>query len=62
MKVAHLYISAGHNYFGHQRKLPGNHGMIEVESIECVAGHGVRGDRFFDYKVNYKGQLTFFEL
>lgn len=34
--------------------------MIEMDSIECVAGRGVRGDRFFDYKPDYKGQITFF--
>lgn len=28
--------------------------------IECVAGRGVRGDRFFDYKEDHKGQITFF--
>jgi MOSC domain-containing protein YiiM len=36
--------------------------MIEVPEIECVAGRGLRGDRFFDYKDNYKGQITFFSL
>ena len=30
--------------------------------IECVAGHGIRGDRFFDYQDDYKGQVTFFSL
>ncbi len=35
--------------------------MIEVGEIECIAGKGIRGDRFFDYKENYKGQITFFE-
>jgi MOSC domain-containing protein YiiM len=30
--------------------------------IECVAGHGIRGDRFFDYQEDYKGQITFFSL
>jgi MOSC domain-containing protein YiiM len=29
---------------------------------ECVAGHGIRGDRFFDYGANYKGQITFFSI
>ena len=24
--------------------------------------HGVRGDRFFDYQEDYKGQITFFSL
>ena len=35
---------------------------IEVPMIECVAGHGIRGDRFFDYQEDYKGQITFFSL
>jgi MOSC domain-containing protein YiiM len=25
-----------------------------------VAGRGLRGDRYFDFKENYKGQITFF--
>jgi len=36
--------------------------MVEVPQIECLAGHGIRGDRFFDYRDNYKGQITFFAL
>jgi MOSC domain-containing protein YiiM len=36
--------------------------MIEVPRIECVAGHGIRGDRFFDYRKDYNGQITFFSL
>ena len=34
--------------------------LQEVNEIECVAGRGVRGDRFFDYREDYKGQITFF--
>ena len=30
--------------------------------IECVAGRGIRGDRYFDFKEDYKGQITFFSL
>jgi MOSC domain-containing protein YiiM len=26
-----------------------------------MAGHGLVGDRYFDYKPDYKGQVTFFE-
>jgi MOSC domain-containing protein YiiM len=33
---------------------------MEVPMIECVAGQGIRGDRFFNYKADYKGQITFF--
>ena len=36
--------------------------MIEVPIIECAAGRGIRGDRYFDFKDDYKGQLTFFSL
>ena len=60
MKVRHLYISPGHNFYGHNGQPPGNHPTLEVPEIECVAGRGIRGDRFFDYKENYKGQITFF--
>ena len=28
--------------------------------VECVAGKGLRGDRFFGFKEDYKGQVTFF--
>jgi len=34
--------------------------MVEVNMIECVSGRGIRGDRFFDFKPDYKGQITFF--
>ena len=36
--------------------------MAEVPVIECVAGRGIRGDRYFDFKDDYKGQITFFSL
>jgi MOSC domain-containing protein YiiM len=36
--------------------------MIEVPTVECVAGRGLRGDRYFDHKEDYKGQITFFSL
>ena len=60
MKLAGLYISKEHNFFGHHGRLPGEAPMIEMDCIECVADHGIRSDRFFDHKPNYKGQITFF--
>lgn len=60
MRIVHLYLSAGHNFYGHHGKAPSEHEMNSVTSIECVAGKGIQGDRFFDYKPNYKGQITFF--
>jgi MOSC domain-containing protein YiiM len=58
--IRHLFISPGHNFFGHHGEEAGKNPLHEVDEIECVAGHGVRGDRFFDYKENYKGEITFF--
>ena len=58
--IEHLFISAGHNYFGHHGKPADDYPLIEVFEIECVAGRGIRGDRFFDYRDNYQGQITFF--
>ena len=59
-RVEHLFLSPGHNYFGHHEQPAGEHPLIEVDALECVAGRGLRGDRFFDYNPDYKGQITFF--
>ena len=34
--------------------------MVESQEAQCIAGKGIVGDRFFDYKPDYKGQITFF--
>ncbi|MDQ2659703.1 MAG: molybdenum cofactor biosysynthesis protein, partial [Verrucomicrobiota bacterium] len=60
MLIRQIFISPGHNFFGHHGQPPDDHPLQEVAEIECVAGRGLRGDRFFDYKDNYKGQITFF--
>lgn len=60
LRVLHLYLSPGHNYFGHHGRPAGEHPTLEVESLHCVAGQGVEGDRFFGFKPGYKGQITFF--
>lgn len=62
VEICHLYISPGHNFVGHHGRDPDTHPMIEVPEIECVAGRGIRGDRYFDFKGDYKGQITFFSL
>lgn len=60
MKICRLFISPGHNYFGHHEQPPGDNPLIEVNEVNCVAGKGLMGDRFFGFKENYKGQVTFF--
>lgn len=60
LRLAHIFISRGHNYFGHYGKSPGTEPIVEVGEAELVEGSGIKGDRFFDFKENYKGQVTFF--
>ncbi len=59
-RLRHLFISPGHNFFGHHGGPAGTHPIVEVDRVECHAGRGLVGDRFYDYKPNYKGQLTLF--
>lgn len=62
MTICHLFISPGHNFFG-RHGLPANgYPIVAVDRMECVAGRGIQGDRFFDYKPDYKGQVTFFSM
>lgn len=60
MKIRHLFISPGHNFFGRYGGPADDHPVSEVESVECVAGRGITGDRFYNYRENYKGQITLF--
>lgn len=59
--IRHLFLSPGHNYLGHHGGPAGEHPLLPVDSLECVAGRGIRGDRYFDFKPDYKGQITFFQ-
>jgi MOSC domain-containing protein YiiM len=60
VEICHLYISPGHNFVGHHGREPDLHPVIELSMIECVTGRGIPGDRYFDFKNDYKGQITFF--
>ena len=60
MKIEAIYISPGHDFYGRYGMERLNHGVESLESIRCVEGKGLEGDRFYDYKENFKGQATFF--
>ena len=55
-----IFVAAGHSYSGRHGLGAAVFPIQEVDTVECVAGHGLRGDRNFDHKVNYKGQVTLF--
>jgi MOSC domain-containing protein YiiM len=66
VRVAHIYISPEHACAGPYEDGLGPHPMREVREVECVAGRGLVGDRFFDHKPHkypggYHGQVTVFE-
>lgn len=57
----HLFISPGHNFFGRHGQPAGVHGVMDPDSVMCRAGRGIEGDRFFGYRPDYNGQITFFD-
>ena len=46
IRVRHLCISPGHNYYRH-RNQAGPHPIVEVNQVECVAGRGLHRDGCF---------------
>ena len=60
LTLEHIFVSPGHNFFGHHGQPAGRNPLIELSEVECVAGCGLRGDRFFSYREDYKGQVTLF--
>lgn len=62
MEICHIYLSPGHNFVGHYGEEPDKFPAVEVQSVQCVAGRGLVGDRYFDHKEDYKGQITFISM
>ncbi|TVR49754.1 MAG: molybdenum cofactor biosysynthesis protein [Puniceicoccaceae bacterium] len=60
MQARRIFISPAHSFYGRHGKGSVPAPMVEVAEAECIAGRGICGDRFFDYKPDYKGQITFF--
>lgn len=56
-----IYISAGHDYWTKQGEGRLQHGISELGEVQCVAGMGLRGDRYFGCKPDHKGQVTFLD-
>ncbi len=60
MRIRHIFISPAHNFVGHHGKPPGTHATLDVREARLLAGRGIEGDRYLDFKDDYKGQVTFF--
>ena len=61
IQLHHFFISEGHNFKGRFGQEPLQNPILEPETIECVMGRGIRGDRYYHLKEHHKGQVTFFE-
>ncbi|MGE9296542.1 MAG: MOSC domain-containing protein [Puniceicoccales bacterium] len=59
--VMKIWTSPGHDFKGRHGLGRLAHGVEPQPEIECVAGQGIVGDRFFGHKENFKGQITFFD-
>ncbi len=62
VSIQAIMTSAGHRYVGRYGKEPAPYEAREQSEVECVAGRGIRGDRYFDHREDFKGQITFFEF
>jgi len=59
--LVEIWISPGNDFRGHHGGPRGEHGIEAVNKVECIAGMGLVGDRYFAYKPDFKGQVTFFD-
>lgn len=60
IEIQRLYVSPGHNFFGRRALPAGEHPTQEIQNICCRAGYGIEGDRFYGFRPDYQGQITFF--
>jgi molybdopterin synthase catalytic subunit len=60
-KLLEIWISPGNDFRGHHGGPRGEHGIQQRTEVECVAGMGLIGDRYFGFKADFKGQVTFFD-
>ena len=60
IQIRHIFISPGHNYFGHSAEKLGSNPTFDIAQAEAKAGLGLAGDRFCGLKEGFDGQITFF--
>ena len=60
-ELSEIWISEGNDFRGRHEQGRLDHGICGVSEVECVAGMGLRGDRYFGYKPDFNGQVTFFD-
>ncbi|MGL4398307.1 MAG: NTP transferase domain-containing protein [Luteolibacter sp.] len=61
-ELLEIWISPGNDFRGRHGLGRLDHGILARSEVECVAGMGLRGDRYFGYQPDYKGQVTFLDV
>jgi len=61
-KLVSIWISDGHDFKGRHEQTRLDHGVREVSEVRCVTGLGLEGDRYFGFRPDFKGQVTFFDF
>ena len=61
IEIIAVYISSDHDFKGHHGKPRGHNPVQVLNEVQCVAGKGLVGDRYFNHEENFKGQITFFD-
>jgi molybdopterin synthase catalytic subunit len=56
-----IWVSPGNDFRGRHEQGRMQHEITKLAEVECVAGMGLRGDRYFAYKPDFKGQVTFLD-
>lgn len=60
-EICEIFISTGHDFRGRHGLGRMEHGIEQIPQVECIAGMGLKGDRYFANKENFKGQISFFD-
>ncbi|MBC2603937.1 MOSC domain-containing protein [Puniceicoccus vermicola] len=61
VEIQKIWLSPGHDFKGRYGQERLHNGIISVPEIECHAGKGLVGDRYYNHKPDFKGQITFFD-
>jgi hypothetical protein len=60
IEIRGIFIAPGHSFYWQEPGTPAHYPMQSLDQVHCVAGKGLEGDRFFGFKEDFKGQVTFF--
>ena len=60
IEIHSLYIASNHRVFGGGQKDLSGSDLLPMDSVNVVADSGIEGDRFFRYRPDYNGHVTFF--